>query len=70
MNTIRLNESGGSMPAPIRLRVLDWSNDRISAQLPANISSGRYRLGIFYPLIPGGSLASGSVSNMVTVDIR
>jgi hypothetical protein len=66
---IRLNEGGGAMPAPIRLQVLDWSSERISAQLPANISSGRYRLGIFYPLIPGSRLSSGSVSNMVTVDI-
>lgn len=66
---IRLNEGGGAMPAPIGLRVLDWSNNRISAQLPANISPGRYRLGIFYPLIPGSRLSSGSVSNMVTVNI-
>jgi hypothetical protein len=67
---IRLNAGGGAMPTPIRLRVLDWTSRRISALLPPNISPGRYRLGIFYPLIPGSRLSSGSVSNMVTVDIR
>jgi hypothetical protein len=51
------------------LRISDWSNERISAQLPANISPGRYRLAIFYPLIPGSRLSSGSVSNMVNVEI-
>ena len=67
---IRLKENGSAaMPIPIRLRISDWSNDQIFAQLPANISPGRYRLGIFYPLIPGSRLSSGLVSNMLTVNV-
>ena len=65
----RLIEGGAGVPAPVQMRVSGWSHDRINAQIPANLSPGRYRVGIFYPLIPGSRLSSGLVSNMVTVEI-
>lgn len=66
---MRLIEGGAGVPAPIQMRVSGWSHDRINAQIPGNLTPGRYRVGIFYPLIPGSRLSSGLVSNMVTVEI-
>ncbi len=65
----RLIEGGAGVPAPIQMRMSGWSNDRINVLIPANLNPGRYRVGIFYPLIPGSRLSSGLVSNMVTVEI-
>ena len=66
---MRLIEGGTGVPTPIRMQVAGWSNERINVRIPGNLGPGRYRVGIFYPILPGSNLTSGLVSNMVTVEI-
>ena len=63
------DEPGRALPQPVQLRVQEWSPDSLFAEIPAGLAPGRYRLGIFYPILPGSVLSSGLVSNMVDLTV-
>lgn len=63
------DEPGRALPRPLELRVQEWSPDSLFAEVPLGLAPGRYRLGIFYPILPGSVLSSGLVSNMVDVTV-